>query len=47
MFAYRTFNVSEDVDPAAIKAKMENGVLEVTIPKPKEVESKTATIAIE
>jgi len=42
----RSFTLPEDVDPAEIKAKMEHGVLEITIPKPKEAPQKNTAITI-
>ena len=43
----RRFTVGENVDPSQIKAKMEHGVLKLTVPQPQKVEPKGATIAIE
>jgi len=43
---YRTYSLPEDIDPAGIKAKMEHGVLEIVIPKPKEVDQKSTAISI-
>jgi len=44
---YSSFTLPEDVDATGIKAKMEHGVLEVTIPKPKEKEAPSTTVSIE
>lgn len=44
---YRSYTLPDEVDPAGIKAKMENGVLEIIIPKPKEVEQKSTAISIQ
>lgn len=44
---YRSYSLPEDVDPAGVKAKMEHGVLEIVIPKPKETEQKSTAISIQ
>jgi len=44
---FRSFALPDGVDASAIKAKMENGILELTIPKPKEEEQKASSIAIQ
>ena len=43
----RAFVVPEGIDPSEIKAGYENGVLTVTVPKPKKPEPKKMDIAIE
>lgn len=43
----RRFNVGENIDPSQIKAKMEHGVLKLTVPQQAKVEPKGSAIAIE
>ncbi len=40
----RSFNLGQDVDEAAAKAKFENGVLELTLPKKAVAQAKRLTI---
>jgi HSP20 family protein len=40
----RSFRLYKDVDPSKIKAKFENGVLEISIPKAEEVKPKEISI---
>jgi HSP20 family protein len=44
-FASRSFTLSCDVDDAAAKAKVENGVLELTLPKRAKSSAKKVDVA--
>jgi len=44
---YRQLRLPENVDRGGIKAKMENGVLEVVLPKVKASEEKRSKIEVE
>ncbi len=41
---YRSFNVGNDIDAAAISAKVENGVLSLKLPKREEVRPRKITV---
>ena len=43
----RSFNLRQNINPELIRAKFKNGVLEVTVPKPKEEQPKQVVVNVE
>ena len=43
----RSFTLDEKIDPAAISAKYENGILKLVLPKKEEIKNETTKIVIE